>query len=88
LNRGFIIVENFRVYNEMMSQQTERVTLPTDLDSPRAKLVYLYLRTHGEATLDELQNGLGMQKLTLYSILGTLTERDLVDGDAERYAAR
>lgn len=72
----------------MMSQQTERVTLPTDLDSPRAKLVYLYLRTHGDATIDELQDGLGMQKLSLYSILGTLSDRDLVDGEANGYVAR
>lgn len=72
----------------MMSQQTQRVTLPTDLDSPRAKLVYLYLHTHGESSIDELQTGLDMQKLALYSILGTLAERDLVDRGDEVYAAR
>ncbi|SFG36098.1 hypothetical protein SAMN04488063_1800 [Halopelagius inordinatus] len=60
-------------------------TMPADLESPRAKLVYLYLSTQGDASITDLQNGLEMKKLSLYSILGTLRERGLVDQDAERY---
>ena len=57
--------------------------LPTELDSPRAKLVYLYLSTRTTsggpgASIDELQTQLGLQKITLYSILRTLRERELV----------
>lgn len=58
--------------------------LPKELDSPRAKLVYLYLATEttadaaSGATIDELQTQLGLQKITLYSILRTLRERNLV----------
>jgi DNA-binding IclR family transcriptional regulator len=52
--------------------------LPTELESPRAKLVYLYLRT-ATASLDDLQSDLGLKKITLYSILRTLRERDLVE---------
>ncbi|WP_435174472.1 helix-turn-helix domain-containing protein [Halorussus sp. AFM4] len=52
--------------------------LPTELESPRAKLVYLYLRP-GAASIDDLQRDLGVEKITLYSILRTLRERGLVE---------
>ena len=50
----------------MMHQQTAAATtLPRELQSPRAKLVYLYLSTHGTATLAELQEALDMKKHSL-----------------------
>ena len=72
----------------MMHQRTTPTTLPQELRSPRAKLVYLYLSTHGAATLSELQAALDMQKLSLYSILRTLTDREFVSRDDERYAVQ
>lgn len=69
----------------MMQQQTTAVELPADLNSPRAKLVYLYLSTHGAATIGDLQQHLSMRKLTLYSILKTLRERDIVQQESDRY---
>jgi DNA-binding IclR family transcriptional regulator len=69
-----------------MMQQPQAATLPAELNSPRAKLVYLYLSTHGGATLSELQDGLDMKKLSLYSILRTLTDQQLVARDADYYA--
>ena len=60
-------------------------TLPDDIESPRAKLVYLYLATGGEATLDDLQDGLGLKQITLYSVLGTLRERGLVRFEGNTY---
>ncbi|MFB6170278.1 MAG: helix-turn-helix domain-containing protein [Haloarculaceae archaeon] len=64
----------------MNTRLSQTVTpLPEDLESPRAKLVYLYLATNGTATLTDLQRGLGLKQLTLYSILGTLADRGLVD---------
>ncbi|UPW00443.1 TrmB family transcriptional regulator [Halorussus gelatinilyticus] len=59
--------------------------LPTELESPRAKLVYLFLQTR-EASIDELQTGLGVKKITLYSILRTLRERELVEKRDGRFA--
>lgn len=70
----------------MHSQTTRQTTVPPELSSPRAKLVYLYLATHGTAELDELQDGLGLKKITLYSVLKTLTERGFVGRSGERYA--
>ncbi|WP_049987210.1 TrmB family transcriptional regulator [Halobellus rufus] len=63
----------------------ETPSIPSELESPRAKLVYLFLSTHGEATLSELETGLDMKKISLYSILSTLCERGLIDQDCERY---
>lgn len=69
----------------MIQQRTTPTTVPRTLQSPRAKLVYLYLSTHGGATIGELQDGLGMQKLSLYSILRTLIDGEFVSRDAEVY---
>lgn len=61
-----------------MQQQSHSITLPAGLNSSCSKLVYLYLRTHGEATVDELKVDLDMQLLTLYGVLRRLRETDLV----------
>jgi predicted O-methyltransferase YrrM len=60
------------------------IEMPDRITSSQAKLVYLYLRTRGTTTVDELGTALGLPKLALFSILGTLGEYDLIvrDGDA------
>ena len=60
--------------------------LPPELQSPRAKLVYLYLTTNGDATVSEMGESLGMKKLSLYSILKTLRKEGLVACEGDRYA--
>ncbi|MFC4448351.1 helix-turn-helix domain-containing protein [Halorussus aquaticus] len=59
--------------------------LPTELESPRAKLVYLYLLPTA-ASIDELQSDLGVEKITLYSILRTLRKRNLVEKRDGKFA--
>jgi len=70
----------------MISQATQTHTIPTSLQSPRAKLVYLFLSTNGTATINELQDGLNMKKISLYSILKTLQKKDIISKDGDRYA--
>jgi DNA-binding IclR family transcriptional regulator len=65
---------------------TTRTALPAELASARAKLVYLYLETHGTTSLCELERHLEMRKITLYGVLGTLCDRGLVSRNGERYA--
>jgi len=60
-------------------------TLPRELESPRAKLVYLFLSARGGATIESLADGLHLEKITLFSILDTLSKRDLVRKDADTY---
>lgn len=64
----------------------ESVTVPNTVSSPRGKLVYLYLATHGAVTESELCEGLDMKRISLYSVLGTLRDADLVARDDERYS--
>lgn len=52
--------------------------IPTTLQSPRPKLVYLYL-AQGEASVDALQADLDISKISLYPILRTLTSHGLVE---------
>lgn len=61
----------------------ERV--PRELSSPRAKLVYLYLATHGAVTEDDLCDGLGMKRISLYAILKTLRNGGFVSREGGRY---
>ncbi|WP_226040876.1 helix-turn-helix domain-containing protein [Natrinema sp. DC36] len=51
------------------------VSVPTDLDSARAKLVYLYLDASGGATAEDLCDDLAVTKGTVLSITGTLRDR-------------
>lgn len=67
----------------MSIETTSIAPLPDELDSPRAKLVYLSIATTGGATLDELQTVLDLPKMTLYTIIRTLRERGLVHQDGE-----
>jgi transcription initiation factor IIE alpha subunit len=88
LNRGFIIVELNRT-SKMIETETARTAapaLPPELQSPRAKLVYLFLTTKGAATVTEMGESLGMKKISLYSILKTLKREGIVDCDGETYA--
>ena len=65
---------------------TADVSLPDDLESPRAKLLYLYLSACGGATADDVCESLEMDKGSALSIAGTLRDRGYVrrqDGSYE-----
>jgi len=63
----------------------DRIAMPDQLTSPRAKLVYFYLVTHGETTIETLRDELNVSLMALYATLGTLREHGLVENDGERY---
>jgi hypothetical protein len=60
-------------------------SIPTDLASPRAKLVYLQLRVAGAATTAELADRLDIGRLALYPVLELLLEAGHVRRDGQRY---
>jgi DNA-binding IclR family transcriptional regulator len=69
-----------------VAQSTSRsLALPAEVDSPRAKLVYLYLDTNGGSTVADLCSELDVPKLTLFSVLKTLRSRELVECEDGRY---
>lgn len=58
---------------------------PETVETADAKLVYLYLHQEQEATIDELQAALRIQKIALYPLLRRLTATDHVDRSGEQY---
>ena len=50
-----------------------------ELESPRAKLVYLYVTTTDGATIERLCDDLDVKKGTVLSITGTLRERGYLE---------
>ena len=72
-----MIVEIAATIDDMVMRQSSK-SLPGELQSPRGKLVYLYLVQSGGATLTDLKEALNVGALTLYSVLKTLRERGLV----------
>jgi hypothetical protein len=56
-------------------------TVPSTLESPQGKLVYVYLAATREATVDALAADLGMRKLGLLTVLSTLEANGYVERD-------
>ena len=59
--------------------------IPSTLDSPQSKLVYLYLATVEAETVEEVRDALGINLISLYPVLNTLTSKGLVQKDGSRY---
>ncbi|OLZ42206.1 hypothetical protein A6E15_15065 [Natrinema saccharevitans] len=53
--------------------------LPAELESAQSKLVYLSLEATGEATATDLQEALGLRKLAILSVVGSLSSRGLLE---------
>ncbi|WP_436344893.1 MarR family transcriptional regulator [Natronorubrum sp. FCH18a] len=60
--------------------------MPDELASAQAKLVYLALHIAEEATATDLQQLVGLSKLTLFAVLETLVTKDLVQQTEDGYA--
>ncbi|ELZ18440.1 hypothetical protein C477_10243 [Haloterrigena salina JCM 13891] len=72
----------------MMSTSEHQPTVPDEFDAPRTKLVYLSVLVLEEATVSELQQLLGLSKLTLLPILRSLVEGGRVRSTEVGYACR
>ena len=70
----------------MIAETASQIALPGELESPRAKLVYLFLSMNGTVTINELQHSLDMKKISLYSVLKCLEKEDLISKDGDSYA--
>ncbi|MFB6132259.1 MAG: helix-turn-helix domain-containing protein [Halanaeroarchaeum sp.] len=68
----------------MSLRQTPK-PLPGELESPRGKLIYLYLTQNDGSTISDLKQDLDLEALTLYPILNTLRERGLVRREDDRF---
>jgi predicted transcriptional regulator len=61
------------------------IDVPDDLRSSESKLVYLFLAVSDGATVEELHDGLDIRKISLFPVLRTLTERDVVTREGAAY---
>ena len=72
-----------------MTAQTHTLDRPTvvpaEVTSPQAKLVYLYLDATGGASVGDLNQTLAMNKLSVLSVLESLSSRDLVVKSGSEY---
>ncbi|MFC6955144.1 TrmB family transcriptional regulator [Halorubellus litoreus] len=57
--------------------------VPESIESPQAKLVYVYLAQERDASVDDLADALGLRKLGLFDVISTLE----ADGHVERHGA-
>lgn len=64
--------------SQSVSTPPEPTSTLATLDSPSSKLVYLYLETKGEATVDDIREELDITLMTAYSLLDTFLGRGLV----------
>ncbi|MDS0476880.1 helix-turn-helix domain-containing protein [Natrinema sp. 1APR25-10V2] len=71
-----------------MSTSQQLTAIPADLTSPQAKLVYLSLLVIEDATATDLQELLGLSKLTLFAVLESLVAKDLVQRTEDGYASQ
>lgn len=69
----------------MEGAQRRRAAIPAEITTPRAKLVYFALEVTGGATVHELQELLSLRKLTLLSILDSLSKQSLVEYTGSQY---
>lgn len=63
----------------------ESDSLPEELESAEAKLVYLYIYLADEITIDELQEDLNISHMSLLTILDLLEEKGYVACDEAKY---
>ena len=61
------------------------VSVPSDLESPRAKLIYVYLTLRTAATADEITAALEIDKGTVLTLTTTLCERGHITRNDNRY---
>ncbi|ELY52112.1 hypothetical protein C493_16584 [Natronolimnohabitans innermongolicus JCM 12255] len=70
----------------MMSTSEQQLSLPDDLTAPQTKLVYVTLQSVGEATASDLQDLLGLSKLSLMPVLTSLVANDYIVRTEDGYA--
>jgi len=63
------------------------IDVPDAITAAESKLVYLFLATTDGATVEELHDALDIGKISLFPVLRTLTDRDVVVREGSTYVA-
>ena len=64
------------------------LAVPDEITSPQAKLVYLSVLLTEEAKAADLQQMLGVPKLTLFAVLESLAAQDFIQRTGDCYVCR
>jgi len=64
------------------------IDVPEGLTAAESKLVYVFLAASDGATIDELTDALEISKISLFPVLRTLIERDMITRDGSAYVPR
>lgn len=67
-------------------QSNENISIPDEINSSTAKLVYVYLKSVVCATLEQLCSSLSMKKITIYPIISTLTKKGYITKSDNKYS--
>lgn len=67
--------------------EPELRSVPEELDTAQAKLVYVTVAAATGATADDLADALDMKKIALFGVLSTLSNRGLIEQRNGEYVA-
>lgn len=68
--------------------QASRCDVLAELESAPAKLIYLYLDVHGQASLETISEELALPFITICGLLETLEDRGLIERSNDSYRIR
>lgn len=60
-------------------------SIPEELSSSQAKLVYLYLQIDDSATIDDVSETLAMKKIAVLSVLDSLSSYGVIEQTGDGY---
>lgn len=59
-------------------QNLRELSIPEEINSSNAKLIYVYMKSVTTATLEQICSALSMKKITLYPIISTLKNKGFI----------
>jgi len=82
---SYIINELYRLHRmskntlKYSAQSVRDLSIPEGINSPNAKLIYVYLKSVKSATIDQLCSSLGLKKLTAFPIISSLRKSGFIE---------
>jgi DNA-binding MarR family transcriptional regulator len=60
------------------AQAIKDLSVPEEINSSTAKLIYVYIKSVSSATIEQLSSSLSMKRITLYPIVSTLQQKGFI----------
>lgn len=72
-------------YDLNSKERIEQLKVPSEINSNTAKLVYVYLKSVKESTLEQLCESLSLKKITVLPILSILDKNNFIEKSNQTY---